>query len=699
MAEDVEIVIKGRDESKPAFEQAKFSEDQLKISTKSLGDEFTQTGVKQSVSKQILKDLIGGYQNADSIIMGFSNHIEQSGNFSEYLDVQLGKLRNDAKLLGEEFNRTGSVDIFGKLRENQNATSSLERLKKDLTKALDDGSSQGGQGLAKSIEGGAAQGSAGMWEILGYGAAAAAPLIAGTISAAVLAGVALGGIATGIVGQLHDPQIDAAASSAGKGIMAALTADTIPFKQPILDAINEISGAITSTLGAIDFKTLADEVKPLAEGIAGLIQQLGPGLNAAISGSEPVMQALGQVLPEIGKALSVMLSEIASGGPQAAEALRAVVLVLGGLLIAVGGVIEILTKLFGAIISTVSAVQQFSSSLTSWIPGVSAVSDVVKGFLGYLQGAPNQIQTFGRSLTDAGNAAAGSAPDYAALNQQLAQVTQNADTTAGAMSDKLFSALMNSDQATLKFDESLTNLSDTLKQNKNQLDIHSKAGQQDREAILRAVQANIKMYDTMIQTGSSAQDAAHAYDQNTQALVKQMRQAGLTQSQIDGLIGKYKNVPDTVNTNITLLGLTDAINNLNETLRLINGLHDKTVTISMRYNVYGAANARGAMPGFQAHGGIVGAASGRTIGDGLTWVGEQGPELMSLPAGVTVHSNPDSMRMASQGSGGGGYGGEPPKFELVVSSDSNTGVAQLIRELIYSGKLSLGIVNNKVAIA
>ncbi|MDX2513826.1 phage tail protein [Streptomyces stelliscabiei] len=49
--------------------------------------------------------------------------------------------------------------------------------------------------------------------------------------------------------------------------------------------------------------------------------------------------------------------------------------------------------------------------------------------------------------------------------------------------------------------------------------------------------------------------------------------------------------------------------------------------------------------GGKAAGGIIGAAAGGARG-GLTWVGEQGPELVRLPYGSMVHSNPDSRRIA-----------------------------------------------------
>lgn len=49
----------------------------------------------------------------------------------------------------------------------------------------------------------------------------------------------------------------------------------------------------------------------------------------------------------------------------------------------------------------------------------------------------------------------------------------------------------------------------------------------------------------------------------------------------------------------------------------------------------------------KASGGVVGAAAAGGPRSGLTWVGEQGPELADLPVGSRVYSNPDSLRKAA----------------------------------------------------
>ncbi|MFI2426501.1 hypothetical protein ACH5A7_20795 [Streptomyces sp. NPDC018955] len=52
--------------------------------------------------------------------------------------------------------------------------------------------------------------------------------------------------------------------------------------------------------------------------------------------------------------------------------------------------------------------------------------------------------------------------------------------------------------------------------------------------------------------------------------------------------------------------------------------------------------------GMKASGGIVGMAASGGIRSNLTWVGERGPELLDLPPGARVWSNPDSKRLAQQ---------------------------------------------------
>jgi hypothetical protein len=143
-----------------------------------------------------------------------------------------------------------------------------------------------------------------------------------------------------------------------------------------------------------------------------------------------------------------------------------------------------------------------------------------------------------------------------------------------------------------------------------------------------------------------------------------MRAAGFNQQAIDGMIGKYRSVPANIATDIELHGLTEAIHGLDDTLRKINGLDGRVanVGVTTTYTTTYRTNGTPAMgfsryPG-EAHGGITGAASGGPRGN-WTMVGEQGRELVKLPAGSQVipHGGTEAMMGSHRGSGGRGGGG------------------------------------------
>lgn len=77
---------------------------------------------------------------------------------------------------------------------------------------------------------------------------------------------------------------------------------------------------------------------------------------------------------------------------------------------------------------------------------------------------------------------------------------------------------------------------------------------------------------------------------------------------------------------------------------------DRFIDVNIRYHSDGTGAAVGGLNALRASGGVVGSAATGGVRNNRVWVGEQGPELLDLPPGSMVHSNPDSMRMA----GGGG---------------------------------------------
>lgn len=79
-------------------------------------------------------------------------------------------------------------------------------------------------------------------------------------------------------------------------------------------------------------------------------------------------------------------------------------------------------------------------------------------------------------------------------------------------------------------------------------------------------------------------------------------------------------------------------------------IQGKTVTITTIMQQIDPGSSGGGVGVRKASGGIVGAAGGGPRSN-LVMVGEHGREVVSLPSGSTVHSNPDTERMLGQGGG------------------------------------------------
>lgn len=116
--------------------------------------------------------------------------------------------------------------------------------------------------------------------------------------------------------------------------------------------------------------------------------------------------------------------------------------------------------------------------------------------------------------------------------------------------------------------------------------------------------------------------------------------------------------------------------------RALASIHDKKVRIIVtRTNApgYGIKGPGVATGGFIGGRSASHAAEGGPRG-GQTWVGEHGPELVDLPLGSHVNSNPDSMQQMAKGGRGGGP-------HLHFHFDRYTGsTTDLVRDLVNAKK-------------
>lgn len=184
---------------------------------------------------------------------------------------------------------------------------------------------------------------------LGIAAAVAAPFVGAAISGAVIGGAGLGGIVGGLLLVSKNPQVTSALDAFKKQTSARLKDAATPFVPVALGGIH----AIDQALKGIDFKGIfADAAKfsgPLIGGIAHLISSLGSGITDLIHNAGPAVKAIGDGIGEIGSAIGDGFSELSKDGQQGADALRDLFTVIDGGIRITFGLIDGLTRIYGAL--------------------------------------------------------------------------------------------------------------------------------------------------------------------------------------------------------------------------------------------------------------------------------------------------------------------------------------------------------------
>jgi hypothetical protein len=383
-----------------------------------------------------------------------------------------------------------------------------------------------------------------------------------------------------------------------------------------------------------------------------------------------------------GTYLGQFFETLANNGPLITDTFRAVLAAADEVLVVLNGLIDAAAGIDHA---WTAAGNTVDGAIQGWARAFGAGSTATQKMVTGMQFFVGTAAAVSTALTDSQLKALAASVDYAKLAQQLSATAQTADTLAGALTDKVLNSLMSNDLAALHFKESLHRVSDAFKQNGRDISIYTVKGEANRESVLASVQANIDQYNAMIASGDSAVAAAGKYDTNTAALEAQLRKAHLTKDQIAALIGQYEKVPSKVNTIIAMQGLTDAINHLNETIRLVNHLDGLTATSYV--NVV-TRNLPGGIGHIQAR-----ATGGPVSGD--TWMNEHGGELVRLPSGSMVY--PAGTAPAGTAAASPGHGA-PIRVTLDFSGADTNGLGQLVMRMVRDRQIQLRVNGQAVTV-
>lgn len=535
------------------------------------------------------------------------------------LDAKIRETQKEVRKLGEEFVKTGDIDVFRKLGDAEGRLRGLKDTRKKLADAIVPGPEEI-EGFFKRVMNKADALGSSIGKMLPDAVSGAlatpvlGPIIATALIAALLAAVtivlanagalalaagALGGVGLGIMGAiLGDPE--AVGKAWGEQIDALrqqFLGATVVFRGPLIEAAHTFGSVVSGINFDKIFAKSATYLPELTAGAAGFARWMGVAFEYLVDGAGPVVRVLAQELPKIGHAIATASKSISEGSEGGAAALKDLLTVVEYTIAGLGGFIRHAEDMY----LILTKIRQ--SAAPDWMVHLP------EEFNPFMQKAA-------RSLNGVGDSAKSAAVSYEGFVSALNNTPITADQAIGALTDKVLDMMLALDRATLSFEESLTRLNESFKTNGDEVDIHTKKGQANREAILAGIEAAKRQYDTMLAGNSTIGEATAKWDENIARLVDAARKAHLTESEIADLITRYGKVPGNVNTEVGAKGLTDVLRGLDLTLQRLLNLDGKVANTYLYNHVitqYGLDMGLGHQGSHQAQGGVRRAAMGMVI--------------------------------------------------------------------------------------
>lgn len=592
MGNEIRIVVKMVDQASNGFESFKR---EANMTASDVEGMFGRTGKKM------------GESISSGVKSGTDRARDEFGRFASSVGSDLEK--------GVKHGTDGAKKELDKLGKSDGGASLGSRLKDGITNGITKGFLEGGIPAVAQF---------GIY---------ASPLLGGLLSAGIVGGAGLGGILGGVMLAAKDPAVQSAGKELGSQLMGHLGDDAQVFVQPVLAAIDQVGQGFETRLRPkiqSIFKNSANFLGPLTEGIMTGVDGLLAGLDKAVSRAGPVMHAIGDLFANVGTAVGRMFDTVSGGSDDAAKALDDLGALLSGVIIGLGYVIRGLTEFYGVLHDTGEGIGDF-------INKISGVDKSIKGdFVPHVAEAASGALGFSQNLTLMGMHAAGAEGPIATLTDQI---------------DSFSAAGRSAFSATTNMAEALDAASQAAKKNGKTLDENTEKGRANRTALSRLADAAIATYDATVKLNGEGEKSNGVANENRRSFIKSAMAMGESRAAAErladqlGLIKAPKPIKIVTNSDAQR-------SKLRELQEQINRMRGRTIPITVRVTTKGETLYGNQAPQMNAHGGIKGAASGMNT-SGLTWVGEHGPELVSLPAGTSIRSNPDSMRLAAAQSSGG----------------------------------------------
>lgn len=551
------------------------------------------------------------------------------------LKPALSAAESDAKRAGERIgdNLWKSADgrlkdargRFGKLGDETGHSFGLSMAKSaagTLMHGMSEGMSSLGAAISKSphlIAGGTAIG------------AVLAPVIGAALNSAMLVGAGGGVLAAGIAAAAKSPAVKSAFEPLKATAQRVFADFGSAFEGPVARSMDVFRNALQD-LGP-SFNRMGAAMAPLvdkfAPALADMARNAMPGIERAVESAAPLLESLAQHLPKLGSAIGDFFDSMADGAPGA-------------------------LAFFDMMLSSVEGTIQTFGLL---IEGASRAFDVMaKGFSGDFKGALEAAGGFMFMLHDQTEEATEGQITFASATARSTRAVRGQSQSVEALSSamqRLKDGFQAGEEAEMRFQEALDNATAGLKDNGRAFNDSTEKGRANKKNLFELANTSRDLAAQLDRQGAGVNRVNGAMARGADAVFRMGLRMGMTSRQAFDLTTKLMGVPPRRETIVGLQGYGLTRGQVTDLLALLGRFRDRYVTVHVGANVsarasqfLGSSASDGSYGrGGYAHGGIVGTAANGGLRSGMTLVGEHGPELVQLPPGSHVHSNPDSQRL------------------------------------------------------
>jgi hypothetical protein len=489
--------------------------------------EVEDLGDKADSTKRDMEELGEGAQAAARGADKLGDQSRQAAVGVRTLDHEINKAKRDLLELRAAFLASGDMSMRRDISRAERELRALERFAKTALPNVPNAVSKGTGVIPAPDIGGMG---AAVAAIVGA-VALALPPVGAMIGGAVVGAVGTGGVIGGILAASRDPRVKSAARDLGQAMLGEVDKIGAPFVKPTIEAL----GALERDVAALHLDQLlapmAAEVGTVEKALVGLVEHSLPGLRDIIAETAPAAKIFEKGMKGIGDGFSAFLTDIANSQ----GTLLGLAFLFGMVEETLRGLGKTLQFLGDTLSFELDALGRFARAM-ALVPGPhrkqwGEVADEIDGTRSSLDGTVKEMHRFGEASTLA-------AGGVGQLDDSLTGAARAAKDLDDAFRG-LFGIMMDQDQANLAFKRGMLELQATLRENRGQWRDNTRAGLDNRDALLGMVGAAERVREANIKTGMSIDTANRIYETQVQDIIELGKKAGATQDILDDLARTY----------------------------------------------------------------------------------------------------------------------------------------------------------------